>query len=109
MGSKLRKIKMGLRTVGFDPDRLLNHRQQRLIYAAPLWDGARDWLTERTIEKPSYVADPSAFRDATERIAEFWRSRWLASRLNSLDASEPTWRSEQQLVVERSTELGLTG
>lgn len=106
---KLRKIKMGLRTVGFDPDRLLNHRQQRLIYAAPLWDGARDWLMERTTDKPSYVADPAGFRDATERVAEFWRSRWLASRLNSLGVPKPSLLTEHHPVSARSTELGLAG
>lgn len=79
---KLRKLKMGLRMLGFDPDKLLQHRQHRLIYAAPLFDAARDWLMERTISLPSYVADPGAFVGATERIADYWRSRWLASRLD---------------------------
>lgn len=79
---KLRKLKMGLRMLGFDPDKLLQHRQRRLIYAAPLFDAARDWLMERTSRLPSYVADPDNFEGATERIADYWRSRWLASRLN---------------------------
>lgn len=79
---KLRKLKAGLRSIGFDPDKLLQHRQQRLIYAAPFWSGACEWLTERTIDAPSYVERPQDFRDASERIAEFWRSRWLARRID---------------------------
>jgi hypothetical protein len=79
---KLRRLKAGLRSIGFDPDKLLQHRQQRLIYAAPFWSGACEWLTERTTDAPSYVERPQDFRDASERIAEFWRSRWLARRID---------------------------
>ncbi|QOF73408.1 DUF4338 domain-containing protein [Aminobacter sp. SR38] len=79
---KLRKLKMGLRKLGFDPDKLIQHRQHRLIYAAPLFPKARDWLVERTSDLPSFLSAPDQFEDATERIAEFWRVRWLASRLD---------------------------
>ena len=78
---KLRKLKMGLRRLGFDPDKLIQHRHHRLIYGAPLFPEARDWLQERDSELPGYVAAPDGYEDATERIAAFWRRRWLASRL----------------------------
>ena len=78
---KLRKLKMGLRRLGFDPNKLMQHRHHRLIYGAPLFPQARDWLQERVTELPDYVAAPDGYRNATERIAEFWRRRWLASRL----------------------------
>ena len=79
---KLRKLKMGLRRLGFDPDKLIQHRHHRLIYGAPLFPTARDWLQERVTELPDYVAVPDGYEDATERIAAFWRRRWLASRLH---------------------------
>ena len=78
---KLRKVKMGLRRLGFDADKLIRHRHHRLIYGAPLFPKARDWLQERVAELPSYVATPEGYEDATERISAFWRRRWLASRL----------------------------
>ncbi len=78
---KLRKVKMGLRRLGFDPDKLIQHRHHRLIYGAPLFPTAREWLQERVEELPGYVAAPDAYADATERIAAFWRRRWLASRV----------------------------
>ena len=78
---KLRKVKMGLRRLGFDPDRLIQHRHHRLIYGAPLFPTAREWLQERVNEPPDYIAAPDSYGDATERIAAFWRRRWLASRL----------------------------
>jgi hypothetical protein len=86
---KLRKLKMGLRKLGFDPDKLIQHRQHRLIYAAPLFPGAQDWLVERTTALPSYLAAPEKFEDASDRIAEFWRTRWLSSRLDH----EPSMRA----------------
>ena len=78
---KLRKVKMGLRRLGFDPDRLIQHRHHRLIYATPLFPTAREWLQERVSSLPGYIAAPDGYGDATERIAAFWRRRWLASRV----------------------------
>ena len=78
---KLRKLKMGLRRLGFDPNKLMQHRHRRLIYGAPLFPKAREWLQERVTELPDYVAAPDGYGEATERIAEFWRRRWLASRV----------------------------
>ena len=78
---KLRKLKMGLRRLGFDPDKLIQHRHHRLIYGIPLFPTARDWLQERVTELPGYVSAPDRCEEATERIAAFWRRRWLASRL----------------------------
>ena len=83
---KLRKLKMGLRKLGFDPDKLIQHRHHRLIYAVPLFPRSLDWLVERTTELPTYLAAPECFEDATERIADFWRMRWLSPRLDH----EPT-------------------
>lgn len=99
---KLRKLKMGLRRLGFDPDKLLQHRQHRLIYAAPLFQAARDWLIERTTELPSYLVAPERFDHASEDISEFWRSRWLSSRLDHT----PTMES---LRLDAFTPLGNVG
>ncbi len=79
---KLRKLRMGLRKLGFDPHKLTQHRHHRLIYAVPLFPMAREWLQERTVELPDYVAVSGDCTDATERIVSYWRRRWLASRLH---------------------------
>ena len=78
---KLRKLKIGLYKLGFDPGKLIQHRHHRLIYAIPLFPNAREWLQERTSEVPDYIAKPDGFEDATERIVDYWRRRWLASRI----------------------------
>lgn len=84
---KLRKLKQGMRLIGFNPDRMLRHQQHRLIYAVPLSPASRDWLLERDVALPSYLKHPAAYRDGTEAIAEFWRRRWLAPRLDGQYAS----------------------
>ncbi|MFA5963736.1 MAG: Druantia anti-phage system protein DruA [Sphingomonas sp.] len=79
---KLRKMKQGMRLIGFSPDRMLQHQQRRLIYAVSLSEQSRDWLLERRTDLPTYLADPARYPKATEQIAEFWRRRWLAGRLS---------------------------
>ena len=61
--------------------------QERRIYAAPLFDQAGVYLCGLASDVPHYVAAPEDYTDATERIAEFWRRRWLSSRL----AHEESW------------------
>ncbi len=80
---KLRKMKQGMRLIGFNPDRMLRHQQQRLIYAVPLSERSREWLMERRSDLPGYLDDPAAYPDATGAIADFWRRRWLAGRLDA--------------------------
>ncbi|QQS53743.1 MAG: DUF4338 domain-containing protein [Candidatus Competibacteraceae bacterium] len=79
---KLRRLVAGLRQLGFPPDTLTRHNRPRLIYAAELAKQARDFLNARSVALPDYLLRPQDFRDATERIAAFWRKRWLASRLS---------------------------
>lgn len=81
---KLRRLVAGLRELGFPPDALTRHNRQRLIYAAELASQARDFLNARPVDLPDYLLRPQDFRDATERIAAFWRKRWLVSRLRHL-------------------------
>ena len=84
---KLRRLVAGLRELGFPPDTLTRHNRQRLIYAAELASQARDFLNARSVELPDYLMRPQDFREATERIAAFWRKRWLASRLRHLPST----------------------
>jgi hypothetical protein len=52
------------------------------MYAVPMWPGANAFLRGEPAELPDYIREPGRFRDATARIAQFWRRRWLASRLD---------------------------
>lgn len=78
---KLRKLVAGLRTIGFPPDSLMRHNRPRLIYSAALCPQAFDYLNARPCNLPSYIREPQRFLDATEKIVNFWKSRWLDNRL----------------------------
>ena len=84
---RLRKLRSGLHAVGFRADVSMLHHQERRIYGVPLFAEAAEYLCGFGATVPSYVDQPERFADATERIAEFWRNRWLSSRL----AHDKSW------------------
>jgi hypothetical protein len=99
---RLRKMRTGLKLLGFDPENLLRHNQHRLIYGVPLAENALGFLQGERGKLPDYVKRPHRYRDATERIAAFWTRRWLASRLNHPPAVEilahtPAWKLSDQI------------
>ena len=84
---RLRKLRAGLDAIGFNADLIMLHHQGRRIYGAPLFTRAGAYLCGLDTEVPAYVGTPESYADATERIADFWRRRWLSSRL----AHNPSW------------------
>jgi len=84
---KLRKLRAGLDLLGFSADDLLKHHQMRLVYSLEYWPGTRDFLRFAEGPIPEWVSEPHKFRDATQRIANFWSQRWLSMRLDHAE----TW------------------
>ena len=78
---RLRKLRSGLDAIGFDSKLIMLHHQGRRIYGVPLFPNAGAYLCGLEKDVPRYVRSPESYDDATERIAEFWRHRWLSSRL----------------------------
>ena len=102
---KLRKLRAGLQLLGYDPSAVLQHHQPRCIYGACLSQQTVPFLNGKTDTLSSYVEAPNDFRSATAGIVEFWRKRWLASRLNYAPAlatlSEThAWRLSESLPAE---------
>ena len=83
---RLRKLRSGLDAIGFRADLTMLHHQERRIYGVPLLAEAGAYLCGIEPDLPDYVARPEAHADATERIAEYWRRRWLSSRLEHGDS-----------------------
>lgn len=83
---RLRKLRSGLDAIGFDAELTMQHHQGRRIYGVPLFGEAGAFLCGFRADVPDYVAAPESYSDATERIAEFWRRRWLSSRLVHSDS-----------------------
>ena len=84
---RMRKLRSGLDAIGFNADLTMLHHQERRIYSVPLFDQAGAYLCGLDSNVPHYVAAPEDYSDTTERIAEYWRRRWLSSRL----AHEESW------------------
>lgn len=78
---KFRKMRDGMNLLGFNPTVLMRHDQLRRVYAVPLWKDADAFLRGEPCDVPDYIRNPESCPAATERIAAFWRNRWLASRL----------------------------
>jgi hypothetical protein len=103
---KFRMMRAGLRLLGFDAETVMQHHQRRCILGIQLCPQAREVLLGEQPPVPRYVEHPEEFRDATTRIAAFWRERWLARRLDYVPALEalrkiPAWKLSERIPVER--------
>jgi hypothetical protein len=76
---RLRKIRQGIDGIGF-PEEILRHGSPRLVYMVPLAENFRDVLMGRSTS-PRYIVPVNTKKAGTDRIADFWRSRWLAGRI----------------------------
>lgn len=79
---KLRKVRAALDAVGLPSNSLLQHGSPRLVYGIALASNFREILLGLK-SRPAYVI-PNR-RDATARIVDFWRVRWLANRVESAE------------------------
>lgn len=76
---RLRKLRQGLDGIGL-PVELLRHGSSRLVYMVPLAANFRAVLLGHAA-RPRYILPLDEPKIATERLAEFWRARWLAGRI----------------------------
>lgn len=90
---KMRIIRWGLDAIFREgqrslSDRVVQHQMRRLVYGVFLAENGKDYLQGKANE-PRYIWDntlePS---EGTERIAEYWRMRWLETRLHFEPALE---------------------
>lgn len=75
---KLRQLREGFAALGLNRSNVLNHGTRRIVYGIDLVENSTRLLLG--------VDDSPRFRvpdgpDAEARIADFWRRRWLSSRL----------------------------
>ena len=83
---RMRKLRSGLDAIGFNANLTMIHHQGRRIYGVPLFPGAGAYLCGLDPGAPDYIRSPESLVDASERIAEFWRYRWLSRRLEHEDS-----------------------
>jgi len=79
---KLRKVREALDALNLPSGELLQHGRRRIIYGVSLVSNLRDYLLG--IDKtPRYLVSPDLGADATQKIAAWWRKRWLQMRIAS--------------------------
>ena len=83
---KLRKIREGLLELNWPANELLQHQRERLVYGVPLIANLGEYLLGRT-SVPQYRFDVS-LDDDTDRLAAWWRRRWLRQRIERSDVRD---------------------
>ena len=84
---KMRIIRQGLDAIFRDgqrvlSDRVAQHQMRRLVYGVFLAENGQEYLQGKA-EQPRYIWDADMPpTEGTERIAAFWRRRWLEARLH---------------------------
>lgn len=75
---RLRKVRIGLSTLGWPTNELLKHGRERIVYGVPLVRNLRDYSLGIDAE-PDYLLDPE-LPGSDARVAEWWFERWCRRR-----------------------------
>ncbi len=82
---KMRLLTMSIRelleSTNEDSKEFSKHAMSRIVYGACLAENTFDYLLGRDSE-PKYYTDIADYVAGTQKIIDFWRNRWLKSRLN---------------------------
>lgn len=82
---KMRLLTMSIRelleSTNEDSKDFSKHAMSRIVYGACLAENTFDYLLGRD-SKPKYYTDMTDYAAGTQKIVDFWRNRWLRSRLN---------------------------
>jgi len=76
----MRKIREALEIVGLRSDELLLHGNRRVTYGIRFAENFREVLLGIDT-KPRYLINRKGPKKQTERIADYWRWRWLSKRI----------------------------
>lgn len=82
---KMRLLTMAIRelleSTNEDSKDFSKHAMSRIVYGACLAENTFDYLLGKESE-PRYYTDMADYVSGTQKIVDFWRNRWLKSRLN---------------------------
>jgi hypothetical protein len=87
---RLRKVRLGLASLGWPTNELLKHGRERIVYGVPLVRNLRDYSLGIDPE-PDYLLDPT-LPHAEQRVATWWFERWGRPRA----AQEPVIEAMKQ-------------
>lgn len=75
---RLRKVRIGLATLGWPANELLKHGRERILYGVPLVRNLRDYSLGIDRE-PDYLVNLN-MDDPDTRVAQWWFERWALRR-----------------------------
>ena len=82
---KMRLLTMSIRelleSTNEDSKDFSKHAMSRIVYGVCLASNTKDYLLGKT-DTPDYYTDISKYQEGTNKIIEYWKTRWLKSRLN---------------------------
>lgn len=83
---RLRKVRIGLRALGWPAHELLKHGRERILYGVPLVSNLRDYSlgVDKT---PKYLVDVG-IDDGDAQIAAWWFDRWALRRFEQPHVQE---------------------
>ena len=82
---KMRLLTMAIRELleatNEDSKDFSKHAMSRIVYGACLAKNTSDYLLGKA-DTPDYYTDISQFNNGTQKIIDYWRNRWLKSRVD---------------------------
>lgn len=81
---KMRLLTMAIRELlesAEDSQEFSKHAMSRIVYGACLATNTLDYLMGKDTE-PNYYTDVNLYQEGTQKIIDYWTTRWLSSRLN---------------------------
>jgi hypothetical protein len=84
---KLRSLRDGLNALGMNPDQMLQHGIEKVVYGVALVSNGWRYLL-RFDEEPQYLFSLSDAPAASARIAQYWFDRWAAERMKRSDIAD---------------------
>ena len=105
--AKLRLIRTGLEALGLDANSFLRHNSRRIIYGVSLCVNTDD-VVMRMSTRPRYLLPPG--EAGTAVLIDYWRDRWLASRITRPEVLEALRGEEfEGFRLSRETERVMSG
>ncbi len=87
---RFRLISRGLSTLGIKSNAFLQHYTPRIVYSIELAKNTNEFLCGRAkeLDYPFDIDDPNDIAATTQNMIDFWYTRWLESRLQSVNIIE---------------------
>jgi len=87
---KLRKVRTALDVLGLPSDTLMRHGSPRLVYAVPIARNFREVLLG-FVRRPHLIVP--ATPATTSAMVDYWRTRWLAKRIERAEVLDDVKRN----------------